>query len=827
MAGATTVHDYEKLGVFYLGRVHDLAAGTTTSERLLYDSRDLVTHAVCVGMTGSGKTGLCIDLLEEAALDGVPAIAIDPKGDLGNLLLAFPELRPEDFRPWIQEEEARRKGITVDEHATAQAKLWREGLADWDQDGERIRRFRQAADFAIYTPGSTAGRPLSILRSLSAPPDELRGDPELLGDRIATTVTGLLGLLGIVADPLQSREHILISTILQEAWGGGHDVDLAGLIRAIQEPPVDRVGVMEVEAFFPSKERYELALRINNLLASPGFATWLAGEPLDAGRLLFTETGKPRVSVISIAHLSDAERMFIVALLLNETVGWMRAQPGTSSLRAIVYMDEIFGFFPPVAEPPSKRPLLTLLKQARAHGLGVVLATQNPVDLDYKGLANTGTWFLGRLQTERDKERVLEGLEGATAGSGPAFDRSRMGEVLAGLGKRIFLMHDVHESGPVVFESRWAMSYLRGPLTRAEIRRLTPGAEAAPEEVRAGAAPGTPAASVGGAAGSSPTRDAAGRGADRPLVPPGIEEVFVPASIDSPIEHGLHYEPFLLALGTYRIDDRRWTQTPSREIAIAAPLTTQAIPVVWDSASVLEIEAGDLAESPTGGATFGALPPAAVEKKSYTTWKREFVEWVTRTQSLTIWKSPSLGEVSRPDEDERAFRIRLQQHARERRDAERGKLEEKYGVRAARLEERIRKAEQTVAREEEQARQAKLQTAVSIGATVLGTLFGRRGLGRATTAARGVGRSLDQAGDVGRAEEDVAKLRQELAALEAQLGAEIEELGGRIDPLTETLETITVRPEKGDVTTRLVALGWLPFWAGPEGARVPARGDLD
>ena len=810
MADSTAVCDYEKLGVFYLGHVHDLEAGKTTGEPLLYDSRDLVTHAVCVGMTGSGKTGLCIGLLEEAVLDGVPAIAIDPKGDLGNLLLAFPELSPGDFRPWI-DEEARRQGVTADAYAAAQAELWRKGLAAWGQDGDRVRRFREAADFAIYTPGSTAGRPLSILRTLAAPPVALRDDPELLADRIGTTVTGLLGLLGIDADPLQSREHILISTILQGAWGAGRDLDLAGLIRAIQEPPLERVGVMEVEAFFPSRQRHELALRINNLLASPGFAAWLSGEPLDPGGLLFTGSGKPRVSIVSIAHLSDAERMFIVALLLNEVVGWMRTQPGTSSLRAIVYMDEIFGFFPPVAEPPSKRPLLTLLKQARAHGVGVVLATQNPVDLDYKGLANTGTWFLGRLQTEGDKERVLEGLEGATAGSGPAFDRSRMGGVLAGLGKRIFLMHDVHESGPVVFETRWAMSYLRGPLTRAEIRRLTPEAEAVSAESKPVAAP----------------RDAPGSGTGRPVIPPGIEQVFVPASIDRPAGHDLHYEPFLLALGSYRVDDRRWAETPAREIAVAAPVTREAIPVAWESARMLIIGASDLAGSPAGQATFGPLPAAAIEKKSYTTWKREFVDWVTRTQSLTMWKSPSLGEISRPDEDERAFRIRLQQHARERRDAERGRLEEKYGVRAARLAERIRKAEQTVAREEEQARQAKLQTAVSIGATVLGTLFGRRGLERATTAARGVGRSLDQAGDVGRAKESVAKLREELAALDAELRAEIAGLGDRLDPLTETLETIEVRPEKNDVSPRLVALGWLPCWMGPGGARVAGRRELD
>jgi hypothetical protein len=815
--------DYEKLGVFYLGRVHDLKAGKTTAQPLLYDSRDLVTHAVCVGMTGSGKTGLCIDLLEEAVLDGVPAIAIDPKGDLGNLLLAFPDLSPADFRPWIDEEEARREGTTPDAHAAAQAELWRRGLADWDQDGDRIRRFREAADFAVYTPGSTAGRPLSILRSLAAPPAALHVDPELLGDRIGTTVTGLLGLLGVEADPLQSREHILISTILQESWRAGRDLDLAGLIRAIQEPPVERVGVMDVEAFFPSKERYALSLRINNLLASPGFATWLEGDPLDPGRLLFTETARPRISIVSIAHLSDAERMFIVSLLLNEIVGWMRTQPGTTSLRAILYMDEIFGFFPPVAEPPSKRPLLTLLKQARAHGLGVVLATQNPVDLDYKGLANIGTWFLGRLQTERDKARVLEGLEGATAGSGAAFDRERMGEVLAGLGKRIFLMHDVHDAEPVIFETRWAMSYLRGPLTRAEIRRLTPGEATTtdPAATAAGTAGPSPAAT-----GASLVSEAAPARAGRPLVSPGIEEVFVPASIDPPAEHELHYEPFLLALGSYRIDDRRWEEAPMREIAVAVPLTTGAIPVAWEAARVLEIEAGDLAGSPVAGATFDALPPAAAEPKSYAGWKRQFVDWVTRTQSVTLWKSLSLGQVSQPEEDEREFRIRLQQHARERRDAERGKLEEKYGARAARLEERIRKAEQAVAREAEQARQARLQTAVSIGATVLGTLFGRRALGRATTAARGVGRSMDQAGDVGRAEENVAQLRDELAALDAELAVEIEAMKTRIDPMTETLEQATLRPEKDDVAPRLVALGWVPRWAGAGGVRAPARGDL-
>ncbi len=491
-----TASDFEKLGVFYLGRPHDLRAGKSRGdEPLLYDAKDLVTHAVCVGMTGSGKTGLCLSLLEEAALDGVPAIAIDPKGDLPNLLLTFPDLSPGDFAPWINEDDARRKGLTPEAYAAQQAELWRTGLGRWGQDGERIRRLRAAADFAIYTPGSTAGLPLSIVASFACPPAAVREDAELLRERVATTATSLLGLAGVDADPLKSREHVLVSTLLDTAWRAGRNLDIPTLIQEIQSPPMSRVGVLDLESFFPSRARFELAMAVNNLLAAPGFGAWMEGEPLDVARLLRTPEGKPRVAIVSIAHLSDAERMFFVSLLLNEVLGWMRAQSGTTSLRAILYMDEIFGYFPPVANPPSKTPLLTLLKQARAFGLGVVLATQNPVDLDYKGLSNAGTWFIGRLQTERDKARVLEGLEGAAAGA-TGFDRQAMEATIAGLGNRVFLMHDVHEDGPVVFETRWAMSYLRGPLTRdpdQDPDRSAPGRSAGPprggRRARAGGGP--------------------------------------------------------------------------------------------------------------------------------------------------------------------------------------------------------------------------------------------------------------------------------------------------------------------------------------------------
>src|SRR3982751_2481322 len=491
--------NFEKLGMFYLGRASD-PAGTTLGEPILYDSRHLLTHALCVGMTGSGKTGLCLSLIEEAAIDGVPTIAIDPKGDLSNLLLTFPRLAAEDFRPWIDEDEARRAGSTPDDFAAQQAAAWKKGLADWGEDGARIERLRAAADFAIYTPGSRAGLPLSILSSFAAPDAALLDDGEALADRASTTAMSVLTLAGVGAAG-GGGEHTFLSTLFASAWKGGRGLDLGSVIQAVQSPPFQKIGVLDVDAFYPSKDRFALATRLNSMLASPGFEQGLEGEPLDPGRLLYGPAGKPRVSIISIAHLDDSRRMFFVSLLLNEIVGWMRRQSGTSSLRAIVYMDEIAGYFPPVANPPSKGPLLTLLKQARAFGIGIVLATQNPVDLDYKGLANIGTWFVGRLQTERDKQPLLDGLEGAAAGASAKFDRAAMEQTLAGLGNRVFLMNNVHEDAPVVFESRWAMSYLRGPLTRKQIKVLMDPIKRGPspavsQDANAGAA-AKPQATIG------------------------------------------------------------------------------------------------------------------------------------------------------------------------------------------------------------------------------------------------------------------------------------------------------------------------------------------
>ena len=816
------MEDFEKLGVFYFGREFDLAKNALKEDLVLYDSRDLVTHAVCVGMTGSGKTGLCVGLLEEAVIDNIPAIVVDPKGDLANLLLTFPDLAAADFLPWINEEDARRKGVSPQEYAGQQAALWKKGLAEWGQDGARIRKLKSSAEFSIYTPGSTAGLPVSILKSFSFPGKAVTEDSELLGERIATTVTSLLNLLGIEADPIQSREHILLSTILNTSWKQGQDLDLAGLIQAIQAPPVARIGVFDIESFFPSRDRFALAMKLNNLLAAPGFSAWLTGYPMDVDRMFYTAEGKPRVSIFSIAHLNDTERMFFVSLLLTQLLGWMRSQSGTTSLRTLFYMDEIFGYFPPVANPPSKAPLLTLLKQARAFGLGIVLATQNPVDLDYKGLSNTGTWFLGRLQTERDKERVLDGLEGAAAGGAGRFDRKRMEQILAGLGQRVFLMNNVHEDEPVVFQTRWAMSYLRGPLTRTQIKQLMDPVKASQPEAAPAAGTAAPAAPAAKARFTAPA-------SARPVLPPKVPQSFLPVRDPQPEGGGLHYEPMLLGIGTVYYASAKIGVTAKKEVCLLAEYSDGSSRIDWDEAREAEILERDLEKAPHDPySSFGKLPPEVSDPKSYAAWGTGFREWAYRNKRLTLFKSPSLKVVSDPGESERDFRIRLTQTAREERDRRIERLRQKYAPKIATLTDRIRRAELAVEREKAQATQQKLSTAISFGATILSALTGRKtisqsSLGRAATTARGAGRTIKEAQDVARAKENAEELTKQLADLQALLDQETEEIRAGADPLAESLETCEVRPKKADISVELVSLAWFPYWRDGKGGIAPAR----
>ena len=795
--------DYEKLGVFYLGKEFDPAANAIKDDLVLYDAKDLTTHAVCVGMTGSGKTGLCLSLLEEAAIDGVPAICIDPKGDLGNLMLAFPELRPADFQPWVDPSDATRKGLTVEELAAKTADTWRKGLAEWQQEPARIARLRDAVDINIYTPGAETGLPLSVLRSFAPPPAELLADSAALRDRVGAVVSGLLSLLGRDADPIQSRDHILLANILDTTWRSGQSLDMAGLINAVQKPPFDKVGAFDLDTFFPPKDRLGLAMAINNLLASPGFATWMKGEPLDAQRLLYTPEGKPRLSIISIGHLSDTERMFIVTLVLNEVISWMRNQSGTSSLRAILYMDEIFGYFPPTANPPSKIPMLTLLKQARAFGLGCVLATQNPVDLDYKGLANCGTWLIGRLQTERDKARVIEGLESALAGTG-SMDRSTLDKLMSALTQRVFLMRNVHQDAPYLMKSRWALSFLRGPLTGPEITRVMAGKRGAATP----ASTSTPAPSAAPAATSAAAPVTA-----RPAIPGDVTEYFLEGRSGQP---AAEYRPMVMGLAKLHFVDAKLGLDQWDTTAWLAPLGDDGKSVDWAAGSAHPDLKARLSKSPATGAAFADLPGAAMRAANYTAWGKSLTSHLYEQTRAEVFFCDAIKLASAPGENEAQFRVRLAQSLREKRDEAVEALRRKVAPKLATLQDRVARAEDKVQREQAQLSQQKMNTAVSVGAGILGALFGRKAvsvgtIGRASSAARSASRIGRESQDVARADESLEVVRQRLADLQAESESEIAALAASFEGEAVALREVSVTPRKSDIAVGQVALVWAPF----------------
>ncbi len=805
---------YERLGAFYLGRGYDLASRALGDDLTMYDSKDLTTHALCVGMTGSGKTGLCISLLEEAAIDGIPALVIDPKGDLANLLLTFPNLEPSDLRPWLEADAAARAGLTLDELAEQEATKWREGLADWGMSTERIAALREAADVTVYTPGSDAGLPLSVLASFSAPSAEMMDDADLMRDRIGTTASSLLALLGIDADPIRSREHILLSTILDDQWRQGRDLELGDLIRLVQQPPIDRIGVLDLDSFYPEKDRFELAMSLNNLLAAPGFSSWLQGEPLDVDQLLYTPEGKPRITILSIAHLSDAERMFFVSLLLNETIGWMRSRPGTTSLRAIVYMDEIHGYMPPVAEPASKKPLLTLLKQARAFGVGVVLATQNPVDLDYKGLSNIGTWFLGRLQTERDKARVLDGLEGGANSTGEQFNRSVMERTLAALGKRVFLLHNVHDNEPVVFHTRWALSYLRGPLTRDQIRTLMAErkAEMVGETAEDATSEDAELEASTEAEESLPSNSTTADG-QRPVLPPEIEEVFVVENGGEAEEQDHTLRPYLLGKATVHFVDTRRGLEADERIALMFPLNDGVRTIDWSTAKVYPDGELQWNQEAIEDGVYAKLPSVAVSPKRYPVWRKSLAGHLYRKRRFELLKSPALKEISKPGESERDFRIRLSDLAHAERDRRVARAREKKTPQFTRLREKIDQAQATVEREQQEANRSTIDSVISIGTTILSTMLGRKKLSASTaskagTSARSVTRASKQRQDVKDAEQKLAKYQEEWTKLDESFQAALEKIRLEYDPQHIELETLTLKPRKTDIDIKLLAIAW-------------------
>ncbi len=790
---------YEKLGSFYLGREYDLEAKQIQDDLVLYDSKDLVTHGVVLGMTGSGKTGLCLALLEEAAIDGIPVIAIDPKGDIGNALLTFPNLSAEEFRPWINEDEARRKNQSMDEYAASQAAMWKKGLGEWGQDASRIQKLRETVDMTIYTPGSSAGLPVSILSSLDCPPDAVIDDAEAFADRIESTVSSLLGLLGIEADPVQSPEHILLSNIAAHAWKNGQNISLANLVRQIQNPPIRKIGVVDVESFMPEAKRSALAMKLNNLIASPGFASWLEGEPLDIQRMYYTKEGKPRVTIFCIAHLSDTERMFFVSLLLNQLLGWMRSQQGTTSLRAMFYMDEIFGYLPPTAMPPSKKPMMLLLKQARAFGIGLLLATQNPADLDYKALANIGTWWLGRLQTERDKMRVLEGLEGAANTAGGKFDKGAMERTLAGLGARVFLMNNVHEDAPVVFHVRWVLAYLGGPLSRSQIKQLMdpirpPKTDAAAED--------------DGFAPPGSSSSAAERNTVRPRLPENATALFQPTDEDG---ERINYVPAILRSAVVNFDDAKKKISGSSSITLVNVIDIEKQKVLWDKFVEIpkDVDLAKFNSEPVANAAFADLPGPALKSSTYNSIAKDFEDWVYSNHSLEVYFSPLLDAYSNPGEKQDEFKARITQTTREKRDAAIEELRAKTEKALKSLEAKAAKAELKLETQKSQATSAKLSTVVQIGSSLLGAFMGRKSSILKTSTISSASRVMRESSEAKAAEAELDRVKADMAELEQQTADETQKIRDDYDPAALTLETVKLTPVKKNIQVTATGILWL------------------
>lgn len=788
------MQDFEKLGVFYLGKQYDLEAKKLEDDLVLYKSKDLTTHAMIIGMTGSGKTGLGMSMLEEAALDHIPVIAIDPKGDLANLALTFPNLSSSDFLPWINLSEAQNKGLSAEEYAQAQADLWRKGLSSWGQDGQRIQKFKDSADVVVYTPGSSAGVGISVLKSFHAPSLQVREDHDAYKDRIDVTANSLLALIGINGNTFTSREHILISSILEHHWNHGNDVTLTELIHSVQTPPMKQVGVLDLESFYPSKDRFTLAMQLNNLLASPSFKSWLEGAPLDINRFLHNETGKPCVSIFSIAHCSDSERMFFVTMLLNEVISWMRSQPGTGSLRAVLYMDELFGYLPPTANPPSKQPFLTLLKQARAYGLGLILSTQNPVDLDYKALSNAGTWFIGRLQTQRDKERLLAGLEGLS--SSEPFDRRKTEQLIAGLGQRIFYLHSVHDSQPLIFSTRWVLSYLAGPLTRDQIASLPkPTMSSKHSDVQQIEKPSVTTSS-----------------APQPMLSNQIPQVFLPSTSTNA---NIVYQPYALGVVEVFYQSAKHKVATTKSYTFLSQFHDGIVSVDWSDAQLIEVQLKDLKKVGQSGAKLAPYPSVAADIRNYETWKKQLNQYVRTSVGLTLLYSSKLKLVSTAEENEREFRIRLQHEAHEQRDQALDDLKKKYAARVNTLEDRLRRAQQAVEKQSTLANQKKMDAMVSTGTAIFSALFGSKkisttSISRVGSAMKSSSKALKSGQGIEQAQETLRSVESQLEALRLELENQSDQIFDRFNVSDEVFEKIDIRATSTNISIPLCALAWVP-----------------
>lgn len=820
-------------GKYFLGKVWDPKTTALTDDVLRYDSEDLTTHAVVVGMTGSGKTGLCVDILEEAALNQVPALMIDPKGDLTNLLLHFPNLLPSDFQPWINADQARKEGKTEEQVATETADLWRKGLSDWGIEPQRLQQLADSVNFTVYTPGTTAGVPLSVLASMGAPSLPWAGNEEVLGEQISGTVTALLSLTGLKnIDPVQSREHILISNILANAWQQGHSIDLGELIMQIQTPPFDKLGVLDVNSFFPEKDRFALAMRINSMLASPSFQPWMEGEPLDIQSLLYTADGRPRHSIFYIAHLSEEERMFFVTLLYSNIETWMRSQAGSTSLRAIVYFDEIFGYMPPLSNPPSKTVMLRMLKQARAFGVGMILATQNPVDIDYKGLSNTGTWFIGKLGTEQDKARLLDGLTSATAG---AVDIKELDRLISGIGKRVFVMRNVHEKKPLLFQTRWAMNYLAGPLTRAQIPALN-ALKGVDTPKSASKAAATPTAAASAPVATQPSQVEAAPEAmgtmTRPPVPNGAGEYFLPANLSLIeaaekqryyLDAGSHdtqailYRPALLAQAEVRLTNAKYNlNTEITRAAFISEPEPQAV-VRWEDDECPPVDDRSLDRAPMRDARFAALSGPLADAKQLRALETDFADYVYRNTSVAVRANDKLKVYAGPEVSDAEFEKMCRDAAGALANVELDKVKARFDTRQRSLEDKLKREESRLAKEEADYKARRGEEYMKHAETLLGFLGGKR---RSLNPSLSKRRMAEKAeANVKESQRAIDDFKKQLEDLKAEMEGALDEARGKYEALISDTTEIPVSPRKTDVRVTLFGVAWVPHYLTESGGR--------
>ena len=831
---------------FYLGRAFDPNQKTVSTTQTVYDPDDLTTHAVVTGMTGSGKTGLCVGLLEEAALKGIPAIIIDPKGDLTNLLLHFPDLAPQDFQPWVDADLARREKKTPEQVATETALNWRRGLTEWEIDLDRVRALKNSAQFAVFTPGSTAGIAVSVLSSLAAPGLDWQANREVLRERISSTVTALLGLVGFEdVDPIRSREHILLSNIFENAWSQGKDVDLTELILQTQTPPFDKLGAFPLDAFFPAKDRMDLAMVLNNILASPGFETWREGQPLNIAAMLYTPDGKPRHSIFYLAHLSETERMFFVTLLLSAVETWMRMQKGSTSLRALLYMDEIFGYLPPQRNPSSKPLLLRMLKQARAFGLGLLLATQNPVDVDYKGLSNAGTWFIGKLQTEQDKNRLLDGLESASGG----VTRDTFDKLISSLGKRTFILHNVHAKAPELFQTRWTMNFLAGPLTRTQIPDLNELANATaslpaqpqPASVQSASSHAPTAIAptlIAQPANSQPQQSAPDRQSSivnpksnagsvtKPSLPATIREYFLPQNLSLPaafraaqktmpadaLIESVFYRPALIASAKVRVLDRKLgVDSEVLRAALVATLEKRGS-VRWED-YISGNAIANIEPAPVPGARFTTLDAPLNDPKLMTALQKDFVDWVLRNSSVKARANTALKVFAGPDVSQADFMRACADAARDLRDKEITKQAAAIDRQLKTLEDKLTREERELREDEAELSNRKVEEAGTHLENLTGLFGGSRKSSRLSSSLTKRRLTEQAKADVEESVQAIAQFKQQIAELQRRREETVAAINDKWGSVVNESTEVTVNPKKTDIYLDLFGVAWLPCYA--------------